>query len=1052
MNRDLSERTRAAGGTGSGSVIESGRVLTAAHVVNDQTFVQVRPNGTAREYRAPVAFVSHVADLALVEVDDRAFHEGLAPLELGELPAVRDRVAAYGFPNGGETLSITEGVVARVEDGVYVHRWESLVEIQMDAALAPGSSGGSLLHDGRIVGVAMQGFKDSAIGCAVPAPLVRQFLADVADGRLDGIPTLGLAWQKLENPALKASLGGRTAARSSCSASRRGGGSPWTARARPPRGPRCSRGTRSRRTGRPGSPRCRRRRLLQGTRQGPSRGRASVEGTDMTTEAATAAACGLVTREGAPVPLRGVRVEARIQDYACRVVLSQRYRNDEALPIEAVYRFPLEEGTAVCGFEAVIDGRHVVGEVDERGKAFERYDEALAAGHGAYLLDQERADVFTLSVGSLPPGKEVVVRLTTVSELPLEGDAIRFTLPTTLSPRYSPAEDQVGAGESEADRVSAPWALAVPYGLELTVDVETTAPLRAVESPTHPIALALDGHRATVRLAERAASMDRDFVLKVTLAETHRPRAVVERGPDGKAYALLSFRPEFPSASGPAEVVFLVDRSGSMQGTSTAEAKNALALALRSLRPGCFFDVVGFGSTFESLFDESRPYDEDSFAKANALVEDLEADLGGTEILPALEAVLERKPRAGLPRQVFLLTDGEVSNTDAVIALVRKHAAHARVFTFGIGAGASLHLVKAVARAGGGEAELVAPGERVEAKVLRQLARALAPAVSDIAIDWGGLRVETAPHEAPAVFAGGRALVFGRIDELKPATVTLRGRTANGEVNASLDLEATDAPEGSTIATLWARRVIRDLEEGASALHGRRGSKQERAPSVEERVKAEIVRLGKAFGLVSRHTSYVAVEEREVPAEGDTVLRRVPIAVTRGWHGMDSVEDVARYSLACAAPKDVAKAIDSGPDIACIEGLGDDSSLSMALSRAPGGRTRGRRQLDRLVALQKLEGSWELTGELAGLLGRKEKELQAVMDQFFATHPGGQPSSIVQARQAFATALALAWLEHHGADTEDEWRLLARKAHEWLARMPEGAAFWLELAGEVVRP
>ncbi len=192
--------------TGSGAVIEGGHVLTAAHVVNDQTFVQVRPNGTARKYRARVTFVSHVADLALVEVDDPAFHEGRAPLELGALPAVRDRVAAYGFPNGGETLSITEGVVARVEDGVYVHSWESLVAIQMDAAIAPGSSGGPLLHDGRIVGVAMQGFKDSTIGCAVPVPLVRQFLADVADGRVDGIPTLGLAWQKLENPALKDSL------------------------------------------------------------------------------------------------------------------------------------------------------------------------------------------------------------------------------------------------------------------------------------------------------------------------------------------------------------------------------------------------------------------------------------------------------------------------------------------------------------------------------------------------------------------------------------------------------------------------------------------------------------------------------------------------------------------------------------------------------------------------------------------------------------------------------------------------------------------------------
>jgi S1-C subfamily serine protease len=195
------------GVTGSGAVIAGGRILTAAHVVDDQTFVQVRPNGTARKHPARVVFVSHAADLALLEVDDPAFHAAVVPLDLGELPEVRDRVAAYGFPNGGETLSITEGVVARVEDGFYVHSHESFLQIQMDAAIAGGSSGGPLLRDGRIVGVAMQGFKESTIGCAVPVPMVRQFLDDAADGRVDGVPELGLEWQALESPALKASLG-----------------------------------------------------------------------------------------------------------------------------------------------------------------------------------------------------------------------------------------------------------------------------------------------------------------------------------------------------------------------------------------------------------------------------------------------------------------------------------------------------------------------------------------------------------------------------------------------------------------------------------------------------------------------------------------------------------------------------------------------------------------------------------------------------------------------------------------------------------------------------
>ncbi|HEX9186524.1 MAG TPA: VIT and VWA domain-containing protein, partial [Vicinamibacteria bacterium] len=460
---------------------------------------------------------------------------------------------------------------------------------------------------------------------------------------------------------------------------------------------------------------------------------------------------GLVSREGARVPLVGVVARAEIRDYACRVCLSQRFRNDEDRPIEAVYKFPLDDGAAVSAFEVEVDGRTIRGRVEEREKAFEAYDEAMAAGHGAYLLDEERSDVFTVSVGNLPPGKEAVLRLTTVSELPLEGDAIRFTLPTTIAPRYAPAEDLKGVGESEADRVSPPYALEVPYGLTLEVDVRTSAPVRSVESPSHPIAVTIDGGRATVRLSEREAVLDRDVVLKIALAETHAPRAVLERAPDGQAFALLSFRPRLEAKPAPAEVLFLVDRSGSMQGTSIAEARNALQLALRSLRPGCQFNLVGFGSSYESLFPESRPYDEKSLAEATKQVERLQADLGGTELLPALEHVLATPPRPGLPRQLFVLTDGEVSNTDAVIALARRHAGDTRVFTFGIGAGASHHLVKGLARAGEGEAEMIAPGERVEAKVMRQLSRALAQAFTEVSVDWGGLAVTQAPYEVPPV-------------------------------------------------------------------------------------------------------------------------------------------------------------------------------------------------------------------------------------------------------------------------------------------------------------
>ena len=267
----------------------------------------------------------------------------------------------------------------------------------------------------------------------------------------------------------------------------------------------------------------------------------------------------------------------------------------------------------MCGFEATIDGRRVVGHVEEREKAFSpvrRGDGGRATGPICWT--RSRPDIFTVSVGNVPPGKEVVLRITTVSELALEGDAIRFTLPTTISPRYAPAEDLQGVGIPEVERVTPPYALAVPYGLSLKVDVETSArdPHGRVAQPSRP---GLDRGPSRRGRALRAGDGHGSRLRPATSRwpRTNQPRVLAERGPDGKTYLLVSFRPKLEAGAAASEVLFLVDRSGSMDGASIVEARNALQLALRTLRPGCFFNIVGFGSSHSALFPESRPYDDE---------------------------------------------------------------------------------------------------------------------------------------------------------------------------------------------------------------------------------------------------------------------------------------------------------------------------------------------------------------------------------------------------------------------------------------------------------
>lgn len=750
--------------------------------------------------------------------------------------------------------------------------------------------------------------------------------------------------------------------------------------------------------------------------------------------------------EGAPVPLEGVAVEVQVRAFASRVTLRQRYRNREAHPIECVYTFPLDDGAAVCGFEAEIGGTRVVGRVQEREAAFARYDDALAAGHGAYLLDQERPDVFTASVGNVPPGAEVTITLVTVGELALAGDDLRFVLPTTVSPRYAPAQDRVGVGRAPADALNPPVALRVPYGLNVTVDVDLGVPLRAVESPSHPIAVEIEGAQARVTLGERAATLDRDFVLIARPAEAPRPRAWLEVGDDGQAGVMLTFQPRFEAGPSPCEMLFLVDRSGSMDGSSIAEARNALQLCLRSLGGEQLFNIIGFGTHHRLLFPESRRYDDESLAAASAHVAALRADMGGTEILGALEAAFATPARRGVPRQLFVLTDGQVTNTAAVIQCVRRHSDRARVFTFGIGAGASAHLVRGMARAGEGAAEFIAPGERMEGKVLRQLERALAPAVSDLSVDWGGLSVIQAPHRVPPVFAGGRLIVYGLLPgQPRAARVTLRGQGPAGPIEATLEIDPAAARRERVLVTLAARALIRDLEEGASALHDRRGSMQERGR--DDRVKAEIVRLGTTYGLASRETSFVAVEERATPLQGEAQLRRIAVALTRGWGGTDDAWLGAGVPLRPGGPPMPPAAFAAAfipprpptspgprPPIADFASPLDDEEPEFTVVPVPSQVSEGApaatalRPLDRLVALQRADGSWDLTPELALALGLELSALEAAL-------PGAQGDAALP-RRAWATALALRWLERHAADCRDEWRLLARKAESWLQRCP----------------
>ncbi len=190
--------------TGSGCIIDGNRILTNAHVVADHTFIQVRKQSSSRKYTARVLAIGHDCDLALLTVDDPEFFSDLKPLTLGELPNLQDSVLVIGFPLGGDKISITKGVVSRIEIIPYVQSGKRLLGVQIDAAINPGNSGGPVVQDEKLVGIAMQGIANSQnIGFMIPTKVIGHFLTDVADDSYHGFPSLGIEYDNTENPALQ---------------------------------------------------------------------------------------------------------------------------------------------------------------------------------------------------------------------------------------------------------------------------------------------------------------------------------------------------------------------------------------------------------------------------------------------------------------------------------------------------------------------------------------------------------------------------------------------------------------------------------------------------------------------------------------------------------------------------------------------------------------------------------------------------------------------------------------------------------------------------------
>lgn len=588
-------------------------------------------------------------------------------------------------------------------------------------------------------------------------------------------------------------------------------------------------------------------------------------------------------------PVVETRAVFHVSGVVARARVVQRFRNATDEWVEGVYVFPLPEQAAVDHLLMRVGERTIEGQIRERAQAKAEYQQAKSEGKKASLVEQERPNVFTTSVANLGPGEELSVEIELQQLLAFDAGEIRLRFPLVVGPRYVPGSEVLaglaGSGWSpdtdavpDASRITPPVlppseAPRNPVAIE--VDLDAGFPVEKLQSRYHAVITQSRGEgRYNVHLRDALAPADRDFELAWTPQPGTLPRSVVftEDRVESR-YALVTlFPPVGPAVAAsrlPREVVFVIDTSGSMEGLSIQQARQALLLAIERLGPGDRFNVIRFSDTTDALFEAARPVTRDSQAAARRFVQGLRAS-GGTRMRPALEAALAGGDFPGLVRQVLFLTDGAVGNEDELFGVIRQRLGDTRLFTVGIGSAPNGHFMTKAAEFGHGTFTYVGDVREVEDRMKRLFAALESPVLTGIEVSWPlGAAVEAWPQRVPDLYLGEPLVVAARL-EGKAEGVVVRGHRGAEPWEAILPLARTRPSDG--VAVLWARRKVQSLldsvRDGADA----------------EEVRGQVVALGLEHHLVTQHTSLVAVDV--TPARPENAGLRstaLPANLPHGW-------------------------------------------------------------------------------------------------------------------------------------------------------------------------
>jgi Ca-activated chloride channel family protein len=568
-------------------------------------------------------------------------------------------------------------------------------------------------------------------------------------------------------------------------------------------------------------------------------------------------------QQATPLLLKQTTLSGQISGPLAAIRVEQHFANPFTHPVTLEYLFPLPEDAAITHFQIVIGARTVQGQLQERGRATQTYEQAVAEGKRAALLTERRPNLFAIQIGNVQPGEAIRAEIGYDQRLRYADGAYQFVFPMGLTPKYhSPSQAPIDAAETTAPITFDTTAVG-PVELQLSIDMGV--PLGEPTSPTHPLTVHRESANRVVLSLDGRHIPDRDFTLRLPVATDAVQAATwVSQASDGECVLVTVLPPRVPSGSPPPrEFIFVIDRSGSMSQAPMDQARNALKACLRALNETDTFAIQAFDDKIEWFTPAAQPLTQAAVDAADRWLDGIHSR-GGTEIYGAVKAALNLPTDPARRRFIVFLTDGAVSDEARVLAEVAKLSRAVRIFTFGIGSSVNRALLAKMAQFGRGVVEFLTLDQDIETAMTRFQDRISYPALQDLSLVWEGAETwDSYPATLPDLYIGQPLEVAARLKRSGPVTLRVTGQRAGVAENYSVGVPAAAAPNPA-VDRAWAKARLTDLIDY-----------QMNSQNVE-RLRQQVIGLALEYKIVTAYTAFVAVDS-EITTGG--AAQNVAVAV-----------------------------------------------------------------------------------------------------------------------------------------------------------------------------